>query len=171
MHGSTGFWAVPGLWATPRPANRIRFSLACRVACQQRVSRSSPVRTFFAVTMFSNQGPAQEDLRARGSRRNVSKGAGGPPFLRDGPLVPYIWAPDPGPLGNPPVPVAWHVVATHRREPRPRKPCGRPNDAISPTRESRRPPWDGFPLGLLPTGLSPVWLGTRPYSAGPKCPR
>ena len=93
--------------------------------------------------MFSNQGPAQEDHRARGSRRNVSNGAGGPPFLRDGPLVPYgpptldLW-------GTHRCSVARRVVATHRREPRPRKPCGRPNDAISPTRESRRPPWDGF---------------------------
>ena len=106
--------------------------------------------------MFSNQGPAQEDHRARGSRRNVSKGAGGPPFLRDGPLVPYgpptldLW-------GTHRCSVAWRVVATHRREPRPRKPCGRPNDAISPTRESLGRLGTDFASGLLPSGTSPVW--------------
>ena len=107
--------------------------------------------------MFSNQGPAQEDHRARWSRRNMSKGAGGQPFLRDGPLVPYgpptldLW-------GTHRCCVAWRGVATHRREPRPRKPCGRPNDAISPTRESLGRLGTDFASRLLPSGLLPVWL-------------
>ena len=110
--------------------------------------------------MFSNQGPAQEDLRARGLRRNVSEGVGGPPFLRDGPMVP-CGPPDPGPLGKPSVPCGEARSRHAPLAPRPRKPRGRPKDPISPpTRESRRPPWDWFPSGLLPTGLSPVWLGT-----------
>ena len=92
--------------------------------------------------MFSNQGPAQEDLRARGSRRNVSEGVGGPPFLRDGPMVP-CGPPDPGPMGKPSVPCGEARSRHAPLAPRPRKPRGRPKDPIlPPTRESRRPPWD-----------------------------
>ena len=119
--------------------------------------------------MFSNQGPAQEDHRARGSRRNVSKGAGGPPFLRDGLLVPYgpptldLW-------GTHRCSVAGRVVATHRREPRPRKPCGRPNDAISPTRESLGRLGTDLASGLLPSGLLPVWLEYQTLLSRAKMP-
>ena len=92
--------------------------------------------------MFSNQGPAQEGLRARGSRRNVSEGVGGPPFLRDGPMVP-CGPPDPGPLGKPSVPCGEARSRHAPLVPRPRKPRGRPkNSILPPTRESRRPPWD-----------------------------
>ena len=99
----------------------------------------------------------------------MSKGVGGPPFLRDGPLVPYgpptldLW-------GTHRCSVAGRVVATHRREPRPRKPCGRPNDAISPTRESLGRLGTDFASGLLPSGLSPVWVEYQTLLSRAKMP-
>ena len=95
----------------------------------------------------------------------MSKGAGGPPFLRGGPLVPYgpptldLW-------GTHRCSVARHVVATHRWNPGPENLAADQMLLFSPTRESRRPPRDGFPLGLLPLGYRPSGWVPDPIKQG-----
>ena len=99
----------------------------------------------------------------------MSKGVGGPPFLRDGPLVPYgpptldLW-------GTHRCSVARHVVATHRWNPGPENLAADQMMLFPPRASPVGRLGTDFALGLLPSGLSPVWLGYQPLLSRAKMP-